>query len=819
MARIKLWLRWSWRDLRARWLQVVAVAFIIALGSGVYAGLGSNTPWRQASYDASYKSLNMYDLRVVFTKGSYLPQNQVLQAVGSIEHANWIKGVEPRLISPVLVDSSTATQTILTPGRMVGVDVSRGGPFINAIHLNGGRPLGPGDAGQPKAILEYHFAKNYNLPAQGKVKISGDVPLDYVGTGMSPEYFVIVTEEGAFLAESNFAVLFVPLQTAQTLANQPGWINDLVLKLAPGSNLEVLKSEIEQKLAATGSDGATGVGISFMLPQEDKAYNTLYQDIGGDQEFFNLIAYLFLAGAVLGAFNLVSRMIEAQRREIGINMALGVPPRLIVIRPLLFALQIALLGVIGGFIVGVVLNNLWSGVLRDLFPMPIFDTPFQWQIFGQATLLGLALPFVAALYPVWRAVRVLPVDAIRTGYLAAKGNGLAPWLARLHLPGKSFTQMPLRNVLRAPRRSLFTLLGIAMAVTTLIAVMGMLDTFFYTIDIGKAEFLQNSPQRLMVELDSFYPQDAPQVSALKQSPLLSKAENGLRLPGQLSYKGAKLDTVIELVNLDSALWQPTLVEGQRHSAGPGVLLAEKAARDLGVKAGDKLNLRHPQREGLFAYKMVETPVEVSGIHAGPLRFMSYMDLSQASLMGLSGLTNYLQINPAPNVSQSEVQRSLFAQPGVASVQPISAVVKTFEDLTNLFVAFLGIVAVTVVILAFLIAFNSTSINVDERSREIATMFAFGLPVRVVVRMTMLENLIMGLLGTVLGIGLGYAALVWMMEVRMATMIPDIQVSVSVSTLTAIMAVIMGVVVVAFTPLFSVAKLTRMNLPATLRVVE
>ena len=31
-------LRWSARDLRRRWLQVVAIALIIAVGTGVYAG-------------------------------------------------------------------------------------------------------------------------------------------------------------------------------------------------------------------------------------------------------------------------------------------------------------------------------------------------------------------------------------------------------------------------------------------------------------------------------------------------------------------------------------------------------------------------------------------------------------------------------------------------------------------------------------------------------------------------------------------------------------------------------------------------------------
>ena len=38
-----LWLRWSWRDLRARWLQVLAIAMVIALGTGSYAGLSSVT--------------------------------------------------------------------------------------------------------------------------------------------------------------------------------------------------------------------------------------------------------------------------------------------------------------------------------------------------------------------------------------------------------------------------------------------------------------------------------------------------------------------------------------------------------------------------------------------------------------------------------------------------------------------------------------------------------------------------------------------------------------------------------------------------------
>ena len=46
------WLRWSWRDLRSHWIAVTAIALVLAIGTGVYAGLGSTAEWRRQSNDA-----------------------------------------------------------------------------------------------------------------------------------------------------------------------------------------------------------------------------------------------------------------------------------------------------------------------------------------------------------------------------------------------------------------------------------------------------------------------------------------------------------------------------------------------------------------------------------------------------------------------------------------------------------------------------------------------------------------------------------------------------------------------------------------------
>jgi putative ABC transport system permease protein len=66
--------------------------------------------------------------------------------------------------------------------------------------------------------------------------------------------------------------------------------------------------------------------------------------------------------------------VEAQRREIGIKMALGVRPRLLAVRQLLFAAQVALIGVLFGdgvgYLVGIPLPGCFRTCCRCRYGAP-----------------------------------------------------------------------------------------------------------------------------------------------------------------------------------------------------------------------------------------------------------------------------------------------------------------------------------------------------------------------------------------------------------------------------------------------------------------
>jgi putative ABC transport system permease protein len=819
------WLRWAGRDLRQRWLQVIAIALIIALGTGIYAGFGGQETWRVASLDASYGRLNMYDLRLSLTAGSSLPETE---AVTLLSQVPGVTAVESRLLIESLIEVVGSEPEILVMGQLIGVNSGDGGPHINQVYIEeGGRPLTAADTHE--AVLEYKFARHHGLEPGIHLALSGGLEVEVVGLGQMPEYFIVIPprQVGFFLGEASFAAIVMPLTTVQIHSDQAGRVNDLLFNLAAGADPAGVQTAVEQAIAAN----FPGVGVTITAREDDPVHHLLYSDAVEDQAMWSFMAFIFLAGAALAAFNLAGRIVESQRRQIGISMALGVPRTWIALRPLLMGLQIALLGTLFGLPLGLLFGRLFGNLIMGFAPLPYWSgSLLHWPSFLAAAALGVLLPVMATLLPVWQAVRTPPLDAIH-GHLAARSSGLNRWLKGVKLPGNSFSQMPLKNVLRSVRRSGLMLLGIAIAAILLVLFLGLLDTFVATMRQAEDALLHRGADRLVVNLNTFYPPNHANVENLldlttaEGAALFAATEKGLMLGGRLRAEGAATEegipTLLDYFDPDSAIWTPNLLAGGLNGASdrPGLIISRKMADDWSLQVGDTAVLEHPRREGLMAVNLVESRVTIRGIHDNPMRGITYVDRTQPGFTGLEKATNLLMVTPAAGVEAEAARRILFAQPGVASVQTVAEVVDVFDEALELFTSVLRLVQGVVILLAFLIAYNATTINVDDRIREIATMFAYGVRPATVLWMQMGENLLLGLAGTALGLVAGWPLLQQFMAARMETQLENLGLVVTMSPLTLALVILLGAGVVALTPVVSFRRLQQVNIPNTLRVME
>ncbi len=805
----RFWLRWSLRDLRRRWAVVAAIAAVIALGSGLYAGLGSTTVWRRQSLDATFGKLHADDIRLQLVGGQSLPAASLLAAVRSAL-GDRLSAVETRLVVEMPVSVATHAGTVEAAGVIVGATLPAS---VDRWALTRGHALRADASGQPQVLLDQHFADHHALGAAGALTVAQRVRVRYVGLALSPEYLTTeVTSGEAVQGPATRAVIYTSLATAQALAGMPGRANDAAIRLRAGVDARLLAAALPATLART----LPGVAVTATAFRSDPATRSLYQEISSEQRIYTVIAVLMLVAAGFAAFNLTRRLIDSQRREIGIGMSLGLSRSRIMIRPFLFAAEITVAGALLGVLVGWGIASWVLSVIESQQPLPVWRTPLQLSLFAQGALLALLVPLAASLPPIWRTVRTEPVQALSPAHLLAGRGGLANQLRALRLPGRTTLQAPPRRILRAPTRSLLTVVALALVIAPLLAALGATDSTSATVAAGQ-RFLTGGGSRVFVDLTTFVPRSAPLIGEIRDTAGVAAAVPGINIGGQLSNGATPISVSISMVDLRDPVSAPAAILALRPPTN-GIIISAKAAGDLHVHVGSRLTLTHPLRVGT-GFRFVSSRLPVVAVDDSPYRFVAYMDISQASLMGLGGLVNTVRVKPAPAAAIGRLEAALSRPAGVASALSISALSATMRDTLALVNRLFIILQVVIGVLAFLVAFNTSHLATEERRRENATMFAFGTSVASVVTMAVAESLILGVVGVGIGLGLGAGVLRWMLGSVFPAAVPDLAVQQATAAGSYLLALLIGLAACATAPLLSVRRLRTMNIPDALRYVE
>ena len=190
------------------------------------------------------------------------------------------------------------------------------------------------------------------------------------------------------------------------------------------------------------------------------------------QLLYVLTALALLTGLVL-IVNTMTTLVGEQTGEIGQMKAIGGTNRQITAVYLRTALLLGALASVLGAALGVGLANLVTNTIGS----SIYGTPAQlgvhWPVLAASVVVGLVGPMLASLPAIRRAVRMPAREALEaTGAETGGSSRLDAALRRIvFLPRTA--QIGVRSVGRRKRRSLATVLQIAFAVGTLLAVLGL----------------------------------------------------------------------------------------------------------------------------------------------------------------------------------------------------------------------------------------------------------------------------------------------------------------------------------------------------------
>lgn len=529
-------------------------------------------------------------------------------------------------------------------------------------------------------------------------------------------------------------------------------------ELASGkAQLDAAKAELDKGAAELDSAEKQIKNINhadtYVLDRDTNAgYVCFESDTNVVQSVASVFPVFFFLVAALVCLTTMTRMIADQRTQIGIMKALGYSSDAIIGKYMFYSGSATVFGCIFGIAAGSFAFPavVWFGY-GLIYNLSGLTFTMDWPLAAGITAANLAVTLLVTWYCCAKELKCAPAELIRP---KAPEAGKRILLERIPVVWNdmSFMQkVSARNIMRYKKRIFMMLLGIGGCTALVLTALGLNDTIqnvvtrqyddiiLYDYEITMAYDMNEEEQEIFFRDAG---DDIKDAVFLYRGLAEVSGSDAIKSATLTVTDGKKLCKYIDL----SYDGEPIDYPGRGEAA-----INYNLARQLGgIEVGDEIKLTTSEKK--------ELTVTVSAL------FDNYVD----SFVFISPETCEEQLGEVPEYKSAlanapdgaDVNRCAEALThDVDGVRGVTLSTDIKERMSSMLDGLLVVVAAIILcagLLAFIVLYNLTNINISERIREIATLKVLGFYPNEAAHYVFRENLILTGAGAVFGLGLGVA---------------------------------------------------------------
>ena len=461
----------------------------------------------------------------------------------------------------------------------------------------------------------------------------------------------------------------------------------------------------------------------------------------------NIFPVVLYAVAAMVTFTTMTRFVDEERTNAGIFKALGYHSKDIIAKFVIYGLVAGTLGTLLGILLGhYVLAPTISHIITERMIVGESQQNFYWTY----SCLALGLSLIASVLPTYLVSRrELHEEAAQLLLPKPPVKGSKILLERItfiwsHL---SFTQkVTARNIFRYKQRMLMTIFGVAGSVALLFAGLGIQSS---VVGVADRQFNDLQQYQMILSVNS---RASDSDKAKLEEKLQSDEVESYRLISskqvEEKYAGkAGVQTVTIMVTDQDDLGPFVHLEknGEKLSLSNGLVLTEKLAQLAGVSLGDnftidgktfKVGAITEHYVGHFVYMNQATYEKIYG---------------QAPKMN----TYLVQLKDKSEGNTETVAGEFMDLAAVSGLVQNASTIQLFESFANSLNHTMAILVLVSVLLAIVILYNLTNINVAERIRELSTIKVLGFHNKEVTLYIYRETILLSLIGMIVGLVSGF----------------------------------------------------------------
>ena len=475
-------------------------------------------------------------------------------------------------------------------------------------------------------------------------------------------------------------------------------------------------------------------------------YSNASSSISSVGNIFPVVLYLV---AAMVTFTTMTRFVDEERTNAGIFKALGYRTRDIILKFVLYGFFAGTIGTLLGTLLG---HYFLSGIISNIITQGMVIGESREYFYGDMTLIALGLSFIASVLPAyWVSRKELKEEANLLLLPKPPVSGSKIFLERLHFIWKrlSFThKVTARNLFRYKQRMLMTIFGVAGSVALLFAGLGIQSSVG---GVSKRQFQEILSYELVVaKKNNASSQESKELTNRLGKSDIKDYRAIYSKVIEASLKGGRDKQTITMMVTDRTDFSPfvslrSLKQGESLSLKKGVIISSKLAQIAQVTVGERLTL-----DG-HTFK-------VAGITENYVGHFVYMD--QANYQKIYGkrtsANSYLVQLRTPSTRQVQaVSRDMMALAAVKAVSQNASMISLFNSVAKSLDTTMMILVVVSILLAIVILYNLTNINVAERIRELSTIKVLGFHNKEVTLYIYRETILLSIIGILLGLVGGY----------------------------------------------------------------
>ena len=461
----------------------------------------------------------------------------------------------------------------------------------------------------------------------------------------------------------------------------------------------------------------------------------------------NIFPVVLYAVAAMVTFTTMTRFVDEERTNAGIFKALGYHSKDIITKFVIYGLVAGTLGTLLGILIGhYVLAPTISHIITERMIVGESQQYFYWIY----SCLALGLSLIASVLPAYLVSRrELHEEAAQLLLPKPPAKGSKIILERItfiwsHL---SFTQkVTARNIFRYKQRMLMTIFGVAGSVALLFSGLGIQSS---VVGVADRQFKDLQQYQMILSVNSRASdsdkeklEEKLQSDEVENYRLISSKQVEEKYAGKA---GVQTVTIMVTDQDDLAPFVHLEKNGEKLSLSNGVVLTEKLAQLAGVTLGDTIKIDGKEF----------TVAAITEHYVG-----HYIYMNQKTYEAIYGqvpkMNTYLVKLKDKSQDNTETLAGQFMeQPAVASVVQNASTIRLFETFASSLNQTMAILVIVSVLLAMVILYNLTNINVAERIRELSTIKVLGFHNKEVTLYIYRETIILSMVGIVLGLVSGF----------------------------------------------------------------